>query len=352
MSAEVSTAVFASRLLEAPVGVALLAKLEGAHRRDGVWLGGPKGAHPETVLSAVEAVAGLSVGSLIAVALEAALDIAGPWMPNAPEELAEAYRCAEARAPIAEAVAARFGPALHEAVDRAAQEWWNAPWPAGALERSAYFRDFGNVYGCGEFTWAGLWTVTDPPSETHDLLIGAWEMDDLTVSRWRLPVRDDDGPVFEIHQPADWVRLVDTYPQPARLAHNGWELPGPNQDPTCLAGLVRGGHRHAARISAGDHVVPDWQAIAADYAGVHLSWAGFLTTEGYISDLGHDAVTMLRYWSSERTLWLADVFGAPRPLPAPALTGYNCGVLGADAQTDQARQQSDRAELTVLLGRA
>jgi hypothetical protein len=127
VSADLSAAAFVSRLLEAPVGVALLAKLDGIHRRDGAWFGGPKGADPETVSAAVEAVAGLSVGSLIAVTLEAAQDIAGPWMPKAPEELAEAYRCAEARASIAEAVAARFGPVLHQPVDRAAQEWWNAP---------------------------------------------------------------------------------------------------------------------------------------------------------------------------------------------------------------------------------
>jgi hypothetical protein len=33
--------------------------------------------------------------------------------------------------------------------------------------------------------------------------------------------------------------------------------------------------------------MPDWQAVAQDYAGVHLSWARFLTTEGYISGLDH-----------------------------------------------------------------
>jgi hypothetical protein len=28
---------------------------------------------------------------------------------------------------------------------------------------------------------------------------------------------------------------------------------------------------------------------------------------------------MLRYWFSERTLWLADVFGDPRPAPDPGV---------------------------------
>lgn len=350
MSVEAFSAAFASRLLEAPVGVAVLAKLEGVHRRDAAWFGGPKGCDPAAVVDAVETVHGMTLGALLDLALEAARDIAAPWISDAPAELTEAYRCAPARAPLAEAVAARFGSALHRSVDGGSQEWWHIPWPAGRLEEGVYFRNFGDVYGAGEFTWAGLWTVTNPPMEIHDSLISAWEMDDLTVSRWQLPV-PADARVFEIHQPADWVRLIEAYPHPAVRPHAGWELPGPNHRPDGIAGLVEGGYNHAARASVGEHLVPNWQAVAQDYAGVHLSWAGFLTTEGYISDLDHEAVTMLRYWSSERTLWLADVFGEPQPLPAPTLTGWNCGVLGADARTDSARQRSDRDQLTVLLGR-
>ena len=338
-------------LLEAPVGVALLAKLEGLCRRDGPWFGGPEGCQPEAVARAVDAVGELTIGSLIALALEGAHDIAGPWIPKAATELAKAYRCADGRAAIAEALATRFASALHSGVDRSAQEWWNGPWPAGRnVEERVCFRDFGKVYGAGEFTWDGFWTVTDPPPEAHDQLIGAWEIDDEPISRWHLPLRPDVR-LFEIHRPGDWAGLVARYPQVARFPHAGWELPGPNQSHSDVRGLVAGGYRHGARDEVVAHLVPDWRAVAADFDGVHLSWAGFLTTEGYISDLADGSVTMLRYWSSERTLWLADVFGEPQPLPAPTLTGCYCGVLGATAQTDAARQESDRAELTVILGR-
>jgi hypothetical protein len=342
---------FAARLLDAPVGVALLAKLEGLYRRDAPWFGGPGDSQPEAVGRAVDAVAEMEIGSLVALALEGAHDIAGPWNPQAATELPEAYRCAIRRAPIAEAVATTFGPALHLSHDRSAQQWWNGTGPVGwKAQEHVCFRDFAAVYGAGEFPWDGLWTVTDPPSEAHDPLISAWEMDHGPVSRWLLPVRPD-ARVFEIHDPGDWVRLVATYPHLADRPHEGWELPGPNQPRRHVEPLVAGGHRQAARDTVAAHLVPDWSAVANDFDGVHLSWAGFITSEGYISDLPDGAVTMLRYWSSERTLWLADVFQEPLPLPAPTLTGCINGALGTDARTDPALHQAHHNELTVLLGR-
>ena len=66
-------------------------------------------------------------------------------------------------------------------------------------------------------------------------------------------------------------------------------------------------------------MVPDWQLVAGRYDGVHLSWAGFITAEGFIEDLGGGDVTMLRYWFSERTVWLADAFGEPSPATDPKI---------------------------------
>jgi hypothetical protein len=219
---------FADRLLEAPVGVALLAKLEGLYRRDAPWFGSPQDSQPEAVGRAVDAVGELEIGSLVALALEGAHDIAGPWNPQAATELPEAYRCADRRAPIAEAVATSFGPALHLSLDRSAQQWWNGAGPVGwKAEEHVCFREFADVYSAGEFPWDGLWTVTDPPSEAHDPLLAAWEMDHGPISRWLLPVRPD-ARVFEIHDPGDWVRLVAAYPHVAHRRHEGWELPGTN----------------------------------------------------------------------------------------------------------------------------
>jgi len=88
--------------------------------------------------------------------------------------------------------------------------------------------------------------------------------------------------------------------------------------------------------------------VAADFDGVHLSWAGFLTSEGFISDLSNGGVTMLRYWGSERTLWLHDVFEEPVPLAAPVLTGSVGGGLEIDASLDDVRRERDSLVIHTL----
>src|SRR5471030_2270109 len=104
--------------------------------------------------------------------------------------------------------------------------------------------------------------------------------------------------------------------------------------------------QNALRSVVAHHILPDWGALAHDYQGVHLSWAGFLTTEGYVSDLADGGATMLRYWSSERTMWLEDVFGDPEPLDAPELTGRVSGTAGLDASSgDQVRLERHRADI-------
>ena len=70
-----------------------------------------------------------------------------------------------------------------------------------------------------------------------------------------------------------------------------------------------------------------------------------------MSDLSDAGVTMLRYWGSERTLWLSDAFGEPTPLGAPNLSGSYCGIVGVDARGDEQRREQDFETLTRLLGR-
>ena len=215
----------------------------------------------------------------------------------------------------------------------------------------------------------------DPPPEVHDDLVWAWEIHPGPISRWQLPIRRDVR-TWDIDRPDDWTRLVETYPKVATRPHDGWELPGPNQHVyTGLPRLVHNGlqrllsvpnqdvdaglqrllavpNQHAARSSVDRHVLPDWEAVAQDFDGVHLSWAGFLTTEGYVSDLSVGGVTMLRYWSSERMLWLADVFGDPVPLVAPALSGRVNDDRGIDVSQDEGRKVRDLKLLTSWLGRS
>jgi hypothetical protein len=169
-----------------------------------------------------------------------------------------------------------------------------------------------------------------------------WEIEPATA-RWQLPVVDTPR-LWRIDHPDDWVRLVETYPRAAGR-HGGWELPGLNQHLDRSPELVARSGGRAQRLDVDHHLVPDWEAVARDLDGVHLSWMGHLTTEGFISDVPGGGVTMLRYWFAENTLWLRDVFGEPEPLPAPAIED------GVDVRADPERRGSDVAWLRHQLGR-
>jgi hypothetical protein len=337
-------------LVASPAGAALLAKLETDQRAGMATFDVARDSDPASVERAVRWVGEHPFGDLVAVIVEAAEHIAGPWTAGAPGLVASCLQQSPARAPIAAEIARRFLEDLERPLVPAAQEWWSSAPRTGANPRRPGFADYENVYGNGEFTWAGLWTVTDPPEAAHDVLLSAWEIGPGPITRWRLPV-NADARVFEIHRPADWEHLVRSYPRRAPRAHGGWELPGPNQDVDEIRGLLAVPGQSAARTDSAVHLLPDWRAVSSDYDGVHLSWAGFLTTEGRVCDLGADTVTMLRYWHSERTHWLADVFAEPEPLPAPQLTGAINGDEGADATADPAREAADRAVVATLLGR-
>lgn len=307
---------FVDAVVQSPLGVCWLAVLEAGARDDGARFRTPAIADPSSVSAAVDRVATMSFGSIVEAAVFAGLSESGPWVTDAPARVSAAYRHAEKRAPIAEAIADRFGDQLHAPLARDRQQWFNDGLPKfEAITPS--FVSLDSVYGAGEFTRSGLWTATEPPPEALVEMIGTWEYETGPITRWLLPV-EPDARVFEVHRPTDWVRLLSEHP---RLAdpHPGWELPGINQRRDEIAPLLDTTGQRAARWSVRHHVVPDWPSVSIQYDGVHLSWAGFITSEGYVTDLGEGDVTMLRYWASERTLWLSDVFGEPVSTPDPQI---------------------------------
>lgn len=317
---------FVEAVLASPLGVSWLAVLEAGPDEHGGWAMTSPDSDPSTVAAAVDRIGELPFGTVIAAAVFAGVMESGPWMGDAPATIAAAYRAAETRVPIAQAIAERFSEELHAPMRHDAQQWWTdgAPWDESFVP---LFRRFDAVYGAGEFTWAGLWTSTDPPTGALTEMVGAWELETGPISRWWLPVRPD-ARVYEIHRPDDWVRLVRDHPKLAS-PHTGWELPGVNQHEGQVAPLRTPSGRRAARTRIDRHLVPDWASVAQRHDGVHLSWAGFLTCEGHVLDLdgvpgdanpdGDGDVTMLRYWFSERTHWLEDAFGEPRPAPDPGI---------------------------------
>lgn len=337
-------------ILAAPVGVALLDRLELAERGVFSPFDALTDSDPGSVGRAVETVRTMAVAQLVHTALDAADRLAGPWVGGAPDNLALAYELASARRPIAEALWERLRESLTGPMDARAQEHWlSRREPERTVARG--FVDFSCVYGNGEFTWSGFWTASRPPREIHDDLVRAWEMAPGPISRWHMPIAAG-ARVWAIDRPSDWVRLVETFPKVATRPHAGWELPGPNQHRSDVARLASIPEQHAVRTMLDRQVLPDWAAVARGYDGVHLSWAGFITTEGYVSDLDDRGATMLRYWSSERTLWLRDVFGEPETLEAPLLTGDVRDALGTDVTRDNDdRAASDREEIALRLNR-
>jgi len=330
--------------------VALLARLEVAQRDDVAWFEAPRDSRDDAVSRAAASVSRMSFGDLLALATDSAEYLAGPWSGEAQVALAHLYECAPQRRPIAEAVSEHFGERLHRGANLDRQQWWRDGTAAERHYERPLFRDFSEVYGNGEFTRSGLWTVSDPPPEVNDGLFSAWDFSGFPVTRWQLPIHAG-ARLWSVDHPSDWRRLVETYPRVATKPHLGWELPGPNQHPadTRMLRSIQG--QNAVRIAIDRHVLPDWEVVAQDFDGVHLSWAGFLTTEGFVSDLSGGGVTMLRYWGSERTLWLHDVFGTPAPLAPPTFSNR----FGMDHEIDQSqvadRREDDRRALNVLLGR-
>ena len=214
------------------------------------------------------------------------------------------------------------------------QEWWSsrARSLADRPEPRARFADFEAVYGNGEFTFDGLWTVTDPPVESHNGL-------DLSRGRWcggpsrggHLPVRVGTH-VFEIHtvRPDYWTAASSrrTRGKPAPSWHCGLGAARPESK---RVDEVDGTRRRLSPASRGadldsaGHILPDWSAVAADYDGVHPRPGPALSRRRarYVTQTSQrDGVTMLRYWGSERTLWfrgcLRRAGAAAEPAASPA----------------------------------
>jgi len=339
---------FEDACVSAPAGAALLAALEGRERDDVSWFKAPLDSTPAAVSAAVVAVESMPFGELCSIAVDTADSLVGPWTKDAAETALTVARWAEHRRPIAAAIAERFDAELHAPMDPDSQQLWLSSQIGQPASRLPLFERYGDVYANGEFTWAGLWTVTDPPPEVHDGLIDVWEMFPGPISRWRLRTQPKIR-VFEIHRPQDWAALVTNHPLVATRAHRGWELPGGDQYPE-RTGLPSVGDQPAAPRPR-NHLLPDWSRVAETFDAVHLSWAGFTTTEGCVTPIGDEAVMMLRYWSSERTHWLHDCFTQPEPLDAPALSRRINGDVGISTLADLERRAADRMQLEQLLGR-
>lgn len=314
-------------ILETSAGVTLLAALESGaldvellediHDLD-VDLSDTSDA---TIERAVALVRGAEFFDLMAIAVQAAMQIAGPHSTESPWRVARALRQAPARRPIAEAIVERFGTELEAPLQRPDQQWWNL----FELGDHNVVRPLGRrPHPGGHWAWFTapanwFFTINPAPTLLREAAGEAWDADSDDFTRWNLTVAPA-ARILEIHRPDDWAALVTAHPCDTRTGnYEGWEIA--SDDPTHrynldeFTGLP---HQRSTRWGVQRFLEPDWASVAEHWDAVHLSWAGFLTTEGTTIDLGPGEVAMLRSWGSERTIWLNPVLSDPQPIhPSP-----------------------------------
>jgi len=307
-----------------------------------LWWKLPILPNADRIAAAAVAVSHMGFDGLLEAAFRAA-SAAGPWNPSAADLVTESYRHVELRRPIAEAIEARFGAQLRAPIDLEQQECWLGDAAGSRGRMGAAFRDFGFVYGSGEFPWHAVRTITSPPEHVHQDVVGELEIP-APVGRWAMPIDRStiaERPVYTVHGPTDWARLIAKYPKPAEPRQGCWGLPDNQSELLPEHPLFSVEHQRAAVREHAGHLVPDWTSIAEEFSGVHLSWGGWITSEGYAHLDEQNQVTMLRYWFSDHTFWLRDVFGDPVPFPAPNI----------EQVSPATQQDEERALLKELLGR-
>ena len=303
--------------VKSPLGATLLYLLQGDLSPEGF------GARPLDPPRSVDVVAGwvteMTTDDLVAAMLAASSGF-NPWS-GAAEEVTHALRVAPTRRPIAEAVVDAHGELLTAGLDRHSQVAWFVSAPP--VPRIG---DLASVYECGEFPWGGLRAHTALPSRLDGPFW--WAHDGARsdqVTEWRVSC-GRDARIAEIHSSDAWLELVRRHPRhvnPFRYArfrlrrelvsgHNAWDirLRSIDADGTATVRLIDGSERTGVR----GLLMPDWTSVATEFDGVHLSWAGFLLAEGNVVDAGDGWLAVVRYWGSEQTVFLADVFDDPEPV--------------------------------------
>jgi CBS domain-containing protein len=93
---------------------------------------------------------------------------------------------------------------------------------------------------------------------------------------------DPDARVYEVHEPGDWGWLAATHPTDVTASRwHDWS-------------------RWTGR--EGRWILPDWRSVAAQWDGVHVSVAGYLSTAGMAVESEGGSATLLAGWDADQTL--------------------------------------------------
>jgi hypothetical protein len=178
---------------------------------------------------------------------------------------------------------------------RAGQAWIVLPGEHGAEPMHDFVVDFRPYRSDATKPATALWTSTSVGDLPSAWLFHGWDgLVDLPLAVWRLRV-DASARVYEIADPADWVRLCERYPADTTNVYaDKWQ--------------------HDWAFPTGTVITPDWQTMAEDWDGIHLSMAGLLTASSLLLPVlgGH---TLLEGWETESTVWFRWVFSRVKRLP-------------------------------------
>lgn len=146
--------------------------------------------------------------------------------------------------------------------------------------------------------------------------------DPTRLSAWAARV-SPDARVAEVHGPDDWIALVDRYPS--------------HRTDLCNSPHLRRTWPDGALIWT-----IDWQRLAQDYDGLHLSVAGWLTATSRVLTVPGRGHTLCEGWPTEATRWFRPVFAGPFERLHPPVLEYGYGRPVAGSAVDLTRQPDPR----------
>lgn len=261
----------AKQITESPVGSIVLALLELAERGDVDRLNWEGYCDLAAIDAVIRSGNDLECTDILKYIL-LAVGVASPWNPDSIDEIAMMSLHSSERLPIAELLVNNFVNRLTSKCNFDLQEVWLNPTQYDQYLQSKYFIEYRNIYGQGQFTWAGMWSMTTSDIEIVEWIISGMGTN-IEINLYK-PVIADDARVYEIQSFEDWEELVK---------------------------------ENELTTSSGD-LAPDWALIAQKYDAVHLSWMGVLLAHDNLTPANEKNVIPLKYWEHEKTLWLNDCF--------------------------------------------
>jgi hypothetical protein len=290
------------------------------------------------VRRAAKRIASSSIDSLLHLLVHSGDAIAGPW--RGPATLARAIRDVRRREPIVEALIDRLEALPSSEPDLI--QWW---WSEKSSTRPGPSDEPGVARAWSTSPRHAFWTTSPSSAGLADALLGAWDFDPNDVAIWAVTF-STWARILVINSAEDWSSLAARFPLETDVSErSSWEFPGPNRS-HLIDQLLSLPDQRAAAPKRLRFIEPDWTAVSKEFDAVHLTWKGFVLAEGRLSLLDTETSTMMRGWSSERSLLLTSSLASVEPLGIKP--GIGLDIRGWDFVADRSRLERDRSILTDM----